>query len=122
MCIRDRPAPETIAWQDGIDVLERARAAGRPVMGWFSADWSASSVALGRRLEASEAVRRAAAKVVAVRVDLTATSEDNEALAARHSVDHVPTIVVIDRRGRLVRLEGEVEIDVLVNELERAAP
>ena len=114
------PAPATIDWRTGVDELERARRDGRPAMAWFGAAWSASSVALGRRLEASEAVRRAAGKVIAVRVDLTETSEEHEALAARYAVDHVPTVVVVDRRGRTARLEGEIAVEELVEMLERA--
>lgn len=114
------PAPDAIAWRQGVDVLERARAQGRPAMAWFRAEWSASSVALGRRLEASEPARRAAAKLIAVVVDLTETSVANEELAARYAVDHVPTILVLDAQGRTVRLEGEIAIDALVEAIDRA--
>lgn len=116
--IHPAPTPATIAWEHGVAALERARGGARPSMVLFEADWSASSVALGRRLEETEEVRRAALRVVTVRVDLTETSDEREALAARYEVDHVPTILVFDDRGdEAVRLEGEITTEALVDAL-----
>jgi len=89
-------------------------------MAFFRAAWSASSVALARRLEDAAEVRRALTGVTAVTIDFTETSEANESLAARHAVDHVPTLVIFDDQGRVAdRFEGEVDLAALVAALER---
>ncbi|MEZ4441775.1 MAG: hypothetical protein R3B72_21925 [Polyangiaceae bacterium] len=117
------PSPEVappIRWRDDLDLaLEQARGL---VLLHFHSTWSAGSIALTRRLDAHEGLRRALRGATAIAVDFTELDEEREARAARFGVDRVPTLLLLgpDRRERW-RGEGEgQDLDALVEAIAAA--
>ena len=103
------PQGDSVAWEPYSEgaVREAARAT-RPVMIDFYADWCGPCKAMDTKVFRDEAVVRASARFLAMRVDLTTAHPDQDALRNRYAVRGVPTIVFIDRAGKEVR-EARIE-------------
>ncbi len=95
---------------DEARALSLARAEGRPVIVDFWADWCVACKELDRTAWSDPAVRDAAKRFVAVKVDAT---NDTPAVAAafeKYKVVGMPTVLFIDSHGREVpaRITGAV--------------
>lgn len=80
--------------------MAQARAEGRPVVIDFTANWCAACKELARDTFPAPAVRREASRFVAIRIDSTSMDDTIEALHERYSVRGLPTVVLLDSRGR----------------------
>ncbi|MDO8834786.1 MAG: thioredoxin family protein [Vicinamibacterales bacterium] len=98
----DATAPASaVAWQDDLDAaLAEARSSGRRVLVEFSASWCPSCVAMKHDVWPDPAVARAVeAGYIAVSVD----TDRNGVLPARYQVDAIPTLILLDADGRVVK-------------------
>lgn len=100
------PAPSgpPISWEADVDnAVARAKALGQPVILGFGAEWCGACQRLHDEVWPDPKVRGAAARFVAVHVDLT---DDAAAAAAAHSkqygIESLPTVLFIDSKGRLL--------------------
>lgn len=100
------PAPSgpPISWEADVDsAVARAKALGQPVILGFGAEWCGACQRLHDEVWPDPRVRRAAARFVAVHVDLT---DDDAAAAAVHSkqygIESLPTVLFIDSKGSLL--------------------
>lgn len=80
--------------------LSAARAAGRPVMVDFTADWCVSCKELERYTFPDAQVVQALKPFALLRVDVTENSEHDKALLRRFGSFGPPTMVFFDRSGR----------------------
>jgi thiol:disulfide interchange protein DsbD len=96
-----RRAAEGLTWShDEPAALALARAQGRPVILDFWADWCVACKELDRIAWADPGVRAEAARFVAVKVDGTDDTPAFQALTAKYGIVGMPTVVLIDGRGR----------------------
>lgn len=92
--------------------IARARAQKMPVVIDFTANWCAACKELARDTFPARQVREEASRFVAIRVDSTAMDDRIRALHDRYHVRGLPTVVLLDSRGREKRrLTGFVEPD-----------
>jgi len=97
------PRGVAIAWQsiDARAARARATAEARPLLLDFTAGWCIACKELDRYTFSEPAVVAAAARYLAVKVDLT---DDDDPAAAATKVEHrivgLPTVLLFDRRGR----------------------
>ena len=117
-----REAPP-IAWVTSEpDARDRARRVGLPLLVWARADWDAATLEMERKVWTDPRVREAARPFVALRLDLTNTEGDGERYAERYELKGVPSVILLDARGRRVTtLVGSRSAAVLVEALGRAA-
>lgn len=73
----------------------------RPVLLDFSADWCIPCHEMESTTFRDPAVIEAASRFVRVRADLTAQNERNKKIIAQFNIMGVPTVVLIDSRGRI---------------------
>lgn len=86
------------------------------------ADWDASSLAMERKAWSDPRVVEAAARFVALRLDLSSAEGDAEAYAQAYDLRAVPTTVLFDPRGkRVASLTGLLDADRLLAALAEAA-
>jgi thiol:disulfide interchange protein len=117
-------APLPIVWQRDVAHAEAlARRERRALMLWFHADWSAASAEFERTVWSDAGVRRAAATVVPLAIDLTDVSAAaSEERAARHRIERVPSVLIVDARGsELARFEGLVDAALVMTAIHRAS-
>ncbi len=116
-------APEAVApvWSSDVDrALEAARAAKRPSVVVFYAEWALASVKLRREvLGAAEFNTRFGSRFALVEIDATDDSAEDKAQLNRFGVETLPTLLVLDRQGKEVRRFSEfVDLAVLAPVLE----
>jgi thioredoxin-like negative regulator of GroEL len=100
-------APAGIRWERNFaDALKKARAADKPVMVDFWADWCAWCHRLDQSTYVDPTVVKMAEDFVAVKVD-TEDDPKGAAVAVRYDVSSLPTIAFLSPHGRpLMRLNG----------------
>lgn len=104
------------------DARDRARRQNLPLLVYVHADWSVPCVELERGAWRDPRVLAEARGFVPLRLDVTATDDDDELYAQRYGVRGVPEIIVVDPAGRtLARSVGAPSADDLVSLLHGAA-
>lgn len=92
-----------IAWETDHDsALRQAKASGRPVIVHFGAAWCGACQRLEDEVWPDPSVRGAAARFVAVHVDLTDDNAAANTHTKRYGVESLPTVVFIDSHGELL--------------------
>lgn len=101
------PAPQGVRWEHRFDeAMKRARAAKKPVMIDFWAEWCSWCHRLDQTTYVDPVVTRLSEHFVAVKVD-TEAGRRNAEIALRYNVSTLPTIAFLSPSGRLVhRLNG----------------
>jgi len=99
-------------------VLAEARAAGRPAMQDFYADWCAACVELDEKTWSDPAVVAEAQRFVALKMDFTKRDEFSQAATARYAVRGMPTVIFYDSQGneaaRFAGFRGPQEVLALM--------
>jgi thioredoxin:protein disulfide reductase len=80
-----------------------AKAAGKPVMIDFYADWCVSCKEMERFTFSDEGVKRRLREFVLLKADVTANNPDDKALLKRFSLFGPPGIIFFDREGREIK-------------------
>jgi thiol:disulfide interchange protein DsbD len=102
----------------------RVRAAGRPVMLDFYADWCVSCKEMERFTFTDPAVQARLSGMLALQADVTANDADDKALLKRFRLFGPPGIVFFDREGREIeglRVIGYQPADKFIKTLDAAA-
>jgi thiol:disulfide interchange protein DsbD len=102
---------------------ERVRNAGRPVMLDFYADWCVSCKEMERFTFSDARVQQRLANTLLLQVDVTANSDDDQALLKRFNLFGPPGIIFFDKSGREIdglRVVGFQKADAFLKTLERA--
>lgn len=104
------------------EALAAARAAGRPAVVDFRADWCLPCVEMERTTFVDPEVLRRAEQFAMLQADVTAMSPENERLLDRYRVLGVPTTIFYDRSGREQRRTvGYVPAEQFVALMDEAA-
>jgi thiol:disulfide interchange protein len=101
------PAPSgpPISWESDLEgARARAKALHQPVIVGFGAQWCGACERLQNEVWPDPKVRGAAARFVAVHVDLTDADADAAASThtKRYGVESLPTVLFIDSHGELL--------------------
>lgn len=116
------PAPPTsIEWRTDLDAaLVEARLTGKQVLVDFSADWCPPCIAMKHDVWPDPAVERALTQsYVPLLIDV---DRDNTA-AERYGIGAIPTVLVLDETGRVVRRATFLSASAMVSFLRgREAP
>jgi thiol:disulfide interchange protein DsbD len=93
--------------------LDAARAAGKPAVVDFYADWCVSCQAIDREVFTDPRVRQALANAVLLRADVTSGNAEQLALMSELQILGPPTVLLFDAQGREkrnLRLVGEFDV------------
>jgi thiol:disulfide interchange protein DsbD len=98
---RERSRTSSLAWLHAYDeAVAHARAEGRPMIIDFWADWCTACKELDRNVWGDPRVQAEASRFVALKLDGTDGSDAFNALVDRFGVLGLPTVVLLDSRGR----------------------
>jgi thioredoxin:protein disulfide reductase len=86
-------------------ILREARAANKPVVIDFSADWCVPCREMRRTTFRDPAVIEAASHFIRLQADITDRNNRNTQLALQYAIKGVPTTVFIDKHGRILKRE-----------------
>jgi len=114
-------ARDGIRWQPlSPDAMARARAAGRPAIVEFAADWCLPCIEMRRTTFVDPEVTREAERFATLEADVTESSPRNDALLAEFGVVGVPTIIFFGAGGTEVdRLVGYVDAGTFLGTMRR---
>ncbi len=95
------PPPSTIAWRADFDAaLAEAQRTGRPVLVDVMADWCPPCIAMQHEVWPDDRVERLVAeRYIPLQVD----ADTDTHVQARYGVRAIPTLLVIDARGTVLR-------------------
>ena len=95
------PPPSSIAWQTDLDAaLTEAERAGKYVLVDFTADWCPPCIAMQHDVWPDDRVERAVAETyVPVLIDIDSNSD----VPDRYGVNGIPTVLVLDHTGGVIR-------------------
>ena len=96
------PAPvSTVEWRTDLDdALAEARQTGKPILVDFSADWCPPCVAMKHDVWPNPGVERALKRSY---IPLLIDVDRNGEVADRYGVGGIPTVLVLDAEGRVLR-------------------
>ena len=100
-----KPAAQLAFDPYDVAVLNQARAAKKPVVIDFSADWCVPCREMVRTTFRDPAVIEAASHFVRLQADITDRNNRNTQLALQYAIRGVPTTVFIDKHGRILKRE-----------------
>jgi thioredoxin-like negative regulator of GroEL len=112
------PAPTRIEWHTDLETaLSEARQTNRPVLVDFSADWCPPCIAMKHDVWPNDKVERA---VIGSYVPLLIDIDQHGAVADRYGVEAIPTVLMLDGDGRVLRRANFLSASGLVRFLEDA--
>ena len=95
-------APKPLDWVKGEQqAVAAARAAGRPLLLDFSADWCIPCHELEVQVFSDGDVQRELGRFTVGKVDCTEDSDEVAAVKAKYDAKTLPTVVVLDRGGKV---------------------
>ena len=121
----EAPALPFVRVKSVADLEARVKAAGKPVMLDFYADWCVSCKEMERFTFADPKVRAKLAGFSLLQADVTANSEDDKALLQRFKLFGPPGIIFFDAAGQEIaglRVVGFQEATPFLQVLQRVAP
>ena len=121
----EAPALPFVRVKSVADLEARVKAAGKPVMLDFYADWCVSCKEMERFTFADPKVRAKLAGFTMLQADVTANSEDDKALLQRFKLFGPPGIIFFDAAGQEIaglRVVGFQEATPFLQVLQRVAP
>ena len=124
--ISSKPAPHGLTFErvnSSVELNEKLRAPGRPVMLDFYADWCVSCKEMESFTFTDARVKAKMGGMLLLQADVTANSEEHKELLKRFSLFGPPGIVFFDARGaeiRGLRVIGYQKADKFLMALERA--
>jgi thioredoxin:protein disulfide reductase len=116
----DRASIAEMSWlHDEPQALALAEAEGRPVIIDFWADWCAACKELDRTAWSDPRVRAEAKRFVTVKMDGTSDDPAFQAALEKYRVVGMPTVILIDARGREVpeRITAAIGADEMLKKL-----
>lgn len=98
--LAEESAAKTVRNAADLDAaLTRARAAERPIMIAFSAEWCSSCKTIEREVFAAPSIRERLRNVTVIRADVTGTGAESTALMSRFGIVGPPTVFFLDPRS-----------------------
>jgi len=94
-----------IAWQtDYQEALDQSQASGKPVVALFTADWCPPCQSLKKStLNNPQVAQTMEADFVPLYMDMTKTTSPVHEQASRLGVQGIPTMVIMDDRGNMIK-------------------